>query len=241
MTDDDRTDEQPSEHDHLTAVREAVLKAALPHVPFDGWSKATLGASIAEAGVDAGLARLAFPRGAADLVMSFQRWGDRLLARDLDGTDLEALRMRERITHCVRRRIELMAEHREAVRKAAAFFTLPLHAADGARAIWETADLIWTRCGDTAADYNWYTKRAILSSVLSSTVLYWLGDQDPRAQSTWDFLDRRIDNVMQIEKLKAGLKRNPLTRAAFWGPSQMLKLIRAPGARGFPRDPGEQR
>lgn len=240
-TQDDRTDEKLSEQDHLTAARDAVLEAALPHVPFDGWSRATLDAAVAEAEVDAGLARLAFPRGAADLVMGFQRWGDRTLARDLDQTDLDALRIRERIAHCVRRRIEVVGEHREAVRKAAAFFALPLHAADGARAVWETADLIWTRCGDTATDYNWYTKRAILSSVMSATVLYWLGDQDPRGQATWDFLDRRIENVMGFEKVKADLKRNPLARAAFWGPGQVLKLIRAPGARGFPRTPEAER
>ena len=139
------------------------------------------------------------------------------------------MRIRQRITHCVRRRIELVADHREAVRRAAALFSLPHHAPDGARAIWETADLIWTRCGDTATDYNWYTKRAILSSVHSATVLFWLGDQDPRAQATWDFLDRRIENVMQFEKVKSKVQKNPLARMALWGPSQMLKLVRAPG------------
>ena len=239
MTRDDPTDEyQP---DNLTGIRDAVVVAALAHVPFDGWSQATLNLAVTEADVDAGMARLAFPRGSVDLVLSFQRWGDRRLARDLDGIDLTALKIRERVTHCVRRRIELVAEHRESMRKAAAFFALPLYAADGARAVWETADLIWTRCGDEANDYNWYTKRAILSSVLSTTVLYWLGDQDPRAQATWDFLDRRIENVMQFEKVKAELRKNPLARAAFWGPSQFLKLIRAPGTGRFPGDFGGQR
>lgn len=230
-----------SEHDHLTEVRDAVVRAALPEVAFDGWSQATLEAAIAIADVDPGLARLAFPRGTVDLVLGFQRLGDRWLAQDLDGVDLAAMRIRDRIAHCVRRRIELVADHREAVRKAAAFFALPPYAADGARAVWETADLIWTQCGDTAEDYNWYTKRAILSSVLSATVLYWLGDEDPHAQATWAFLDRRIGNVMQFEKVKADLRQNPLARAAFWGPSQVLKLLRAPGAGRFPRDTGGHR
>ena len=226
------TEEHRSEHDHLTQVRDQVVEAALPHVAFDGWTRETLDAAIADAGVDAGLANLAFPRGAIDLAMGFHRLGDRWLAADLDDTDLEAMRIRQRITHCVRRRIELVADHREAVRRAAALFTLPQNGPDGARAIWETADLIWTRCGDTATDYNWYTKRAILSSVHSATVLFWLGDQDPRAQATWDFLDRRIENVMQFEKVKSKVQNNPLARMALWGPSQMLKLVRAPGARG---------
>ena len=81
----------------------------------------------------------------------------------------------------------------ELVRRGMSLFALPQHAADGSRALWETADHIWTALGDTSRDVNWYTKRAILSSVHSSTVLFWLGDQDPRHQATWDFLDRRIE------------------------------------------------
>ena len=219
-----------SEHDHLTEAREQIVLAALPHVPFDGWTRETLNAAAADAGIDPGLTAQAFPRGGVDLAMGFHRLGDRWLAQDLDGIDLDAMRIRERITHCVRRRIELVAEHREAVRRAAALFALPMRAPDGARAIWETADLIWTQCGDTATDYNWYTKRMILSSVHSATVLFWLGDQDPRYQATWDFLDRRIENVMQFEKVKANVQKNPLARLALWGPSQMLKMVRAPGS-----------
>lgn len=222
-----------SEHEHLTEVRDAVVRAALPHVPFDGWTEQTLRLAIAESGADAGLARLAFPRGAIDLAMGFHRMGDRMLADDVAGIDLGALRIRERVTHCVRRRIELIAEHREAVRRGATLFALPHHAPDAARAVWETSDLIWKLCGDEATDYNWYTKRMTLGSVYSATVLYWLGDQDPRFTPTWEFLDRRIDDVMRFEKLKADMRKNPLARLAFWGPSQVLKLVRAPGARGY--------
>ena len=219
-----------SEHDHLADVREKVVNAALPLVPFDGWSEATLQEAIADSGADPGLARLAFPRGAVDLAMAFHRMGDRALAADLAQTDLDALRIRERVTHCVRRRIELIGDNREAVRRGATLFALPHHAIDGARAVWETSDLIWTHCGDTATDYNWYTKRMTLGSVYSATVLYWLGDQDPRAAATWEFLDRRIEDVMQIERVKAKLRDNPLAKLAFWGPSQVLKIVRAPGA-----------
>ncbi len=233
------TDNEKSEHDHLREVRDEVVDAALDNVPFDGWSESTLQAAILQAKVDAGLARLAFPRGAIDLALGFHRKADRALGAELAATDLDAMRIRDRITHCVRRRIELITNHREAVRRGAALFALPIHAPDGARAIWETADLIWDHCGDTATDYNWYTKRAILSSVYSATVLFWLGDQDPAADATWEFLDRRIEGVMRFERVKAEMRKNPLARVAMWGPSQVLKLVRAPGA-GAPGT-GQQR
>ena len=219
-----------TEDDHLSEARERLLEAALPHVVFDGWSSATLAAAIAESGVDAGLARLAFPRGGIDMALAFHRRANRALAGELAAADLEDMPVRDRITHCLRRRIELVAEHRDAVRRGATLLALPHHAPEGARAIWQTADLIWTACGDTATDFNWYTKRIILSSVFSATVLYWLGDASPNFANTWAFLDRRIEDVMRFEKAKAQLNENPLVRAAIWGPMQVLNLVRAPGA-----------
>jgi ubiquinone biosynthesis protein COQ9 len=226
-----------SEHDHLTEARERLLDAALPHVVFDGWSKESLDAAIAETGIDPGLARLAFPRGGIDMVVAFHRRADRRLAEELARADLSAMRMRERIAHCVRRRIELVAEHREAVRRGAALLALPLYAPEGARLVWETADTIWKACGDTATDYNWYTKRMSLGAVYSATTLYWLGDASPNFANSWAFLDRRIDDVMQIEKVKAQFEENPFLRAATWGPRQLLSLIRAPGAPCAPEPP----
>jgi ubiquinone biosynthesis protein COQ9 len=223
-----------TEDEHLYEARERLIEAALPHVVFDGWSAATLNAAIAESGVDAELARLAFPRGGIDMALAFHRRADRALADELAamnaGADLESMRIRDRIAHCVRRRIELVAEHRDAVRRGATLLALPLHAPEGARAIWETADIIWTACGDTATDYNWYTKRMILGSVYSATVLYWLGDASPNFANTWAFLERRIEDIMRFEKTKAQLSENPLVRAAMWGPMQVLNMVRAPGA-----------
>lgn len=224
--------------DRLAEARERLLDAALAHVVFDGWTAATLRAAVAETGIEPGLARLAFPRGGVDMALAFHRRADRQLAEALDRADLATMRTRDRIAFAVRRRIELVADHREAVRRGASLFALPINAPEGARAVWETADLIWTRCGDTSTDYNWYTKRAILSSVISATMLYWLGDQSTDFESTWAFLDRRLEGVMRFEKARAALQSNPLARAMLWGPNQVLGLIRAPGARRRRAHPG---
>jgi ubiquinone biosynthesis protein COQ9 len=103
-----------------------------------------------------------------------------------------------------------------------------MHAADGAKAIWGTADRIWTALGDTSDDLNWYTKRAMLSAVHGATVLYWLGDTSPGHQATWEFLDRRIEQVMQFEKLKASFRENPLGKAVMAGPGKVFSTLRAP-------------
>ena len=229
MTEDDRTVEPPGEDDHLAATRATVIAAALPHVPFDGWTDRTLAHAVEDAGVDPGLSRLAFPRGGVDLALAFHWQRDAALAEDLASADLLGLRFRDRVAHAVMRRLELVAADREAVRRGAALFALPHHAADGARAIWHTADTIWTALGDESRDFNWYSKRATLSAVYSAALLYWLGDATPDASATREFIGRRIDNVMQIEQMKSRLRGNPLAAAMLKGPQAILDRVRAPG------------
>jgi ubiquinone biosynthesis protein COQ9 len=213
--------------DGKKATRDAVLDAALMHVPFDGWSEASLRAAIGDAGVAPGLAKALFPRGAVDLALAYHARGDAAMLARLEATDLSALRFRERVATTVRYRLEA-ATDKEAVRRGTTLFALPMHAADGARAIWGTADAIWTALGDTSTDINWYTKRATLSGVYGSTVLYWLGDDSPGHQATWDFLDRRIEDVMQFEKVKAAVLENPLAKAVLAGPRKLMEKIRMP-------------
>ena len=208
-------------------VKDTLLDAALTHVPFDGWSETTFRAAVSDSGVDAGLARAAFPRGAIDLALAFHDRGDQAMLAALSAADLNGMKIREKIAFAVKSRIEA-AENKEAVRRGTTLFALPQYAPDGARAIWGTADLIWDGIGDMSEDYNWYTKRAILSGVYSSTVLFWLGDDSLDHQATWDFLDRRIANVMQIEKLKAHVNENPLLKTFMIGPNWVLSHIKAP-------------
>jgi ubiquinone biosynthesis protein COQ9 len=209
-----------------TDIIDQLLDAAAAHVPFDGWSDAAFVAAAQDAGVDIAVARAACPRGAVDLALAYHAAGDRTMLDRLAAGGLGDMRFRDRIAAAVRWRLE--GAEPEMVRRGMTLFALPQHAADGARAIWQTADHIWSALGDTSDDVNWYTKRATLSGVYGSTVLYWLGDDSPDHVATWEFLDRRIDDVMQIEKIKAKAKDNKLAAALMAGPLALLSQIRAP-------------
>jgi ubiquinone biosynthesis protein COQ9 len=214
----------------MTEATDRILNAALMHVPFDGWSEASFRAAAADADVPLAEAKMLFPRGAVDLAMAFHRRGDRQMTEALSAEDLGALRFRDRIAHAVKLRLDLVEPHKEAVRRGATLFALPIHAADGARALWETADAIWTALGDGSDDLNWYTKRATLSGVYSATVLYWLGDQSANHAATWDFLERRIEDVMRVETLKKRVRENRLLAPLMAGPDWLAKQVRAPSS-----------
>ncbi|MGI1662930.1 COQ9 family protein [Palleronia sp. KMU-117] len=213
--------------DAPTDLKTRLLDAALPHVAFDGWTDATFRAACQDAGVDAAAARLACPRGAIDLAVAFHRRGDEAMTRRLATADLSPMRFRDRIAAAIRFRLEATGDA-EAVRRGVTLFALPMHAPEGARLIWGTADVIWTSLGDTSEDLNWYTKRATLGAVYSSTVLFWLGDESPGHQDTWAFVDRRIEDVMRIEKLKTQARENPVLSRLLAGPAWVAGKVRKP-------------
>ncbi|MFP7570159.1 COQ9 family protein [Marivita sp. S2033] len=204
-----------------------LLDAALLHVPFDGWSETTFKAAIADTETNPALARGLFPRGAVDLAAAFHRQGDDRMVAALKARNVSDLRFRDRIALAVRLRLEAV-EDKEVVRRGVTLFARPTHTAEGAKLIWGTADRIWTALGDTSDDVNWYTKRATLSGVYSSTVLYWLGDDSPNHHATWEFLDRRIDDVMQIEKVKARIRKTPGLGRMMTGAESFLSRVRPP-------------
>jgi len=187
------------------SVRKRILEAALLRVPFDGWTWRTVEAAAADMELDTSMARRCFPRGVAQVIEFFVSDADRRMVEELNRRDLAAMKIRSRIATAVRVRLEQNTQHRDAIRRALALQTTPQHASAGMSGMARTVDLMWRAAGDTATDFNWYTKRALLAGVYGSTLLYWLDDTSPGCEATWAFLDRRIENVMQIQKLRGRL------------------------------------
>ncbi|WP_439142844.1 COQ9 family protein [Planktotalea sp.] len=210
-------------------VKDQILDAALIHVAFDGWSPATFEAAVQDAGIATDVAHIACPRGAIDLAIAYHLRGDADMLARFEREDVSALRYSEKVTALVRFRLEAV-DGKEAVRRGTTLFALPHLAGDGAKLIWGTADAIWTALGDSSTDSNWYTKRATLSAVYSSTVLFWLGDQSENHADTWAFLKRRIEDVMRFEKVKSQVNESALLKPLLAGPKWALSFLKAPSA-----------
>ncbi|MEM5467400.1 COQ9 family protein [Celeribacter marinus] len=217
---------------YIDPTREKLLDAALPNVVFDGWGAETFKVAVADSGVSQGLADVSAPRGSVDLAAAYHKRGDRKMMADLATADLSTMRYSDRIGHAVW--LRLQAVDREVVRRGMSLFSLPHYAPEGTKLVWETADAIWNAMGDTSRDVNWYTKRATLSGVFGSSVLFWLGDDSEGFADTRAFIDRRIVNVMQFEKAKATVRENKALSALFALPSAVLSRVKAPA--GVDRD-----
>ncbi len=195
--------ENTAEIDPDAASRDRLADAMASEAAFDGWSRRSLSAAGRQLGLPAGEADRLFPGGPAQVLAFLSERSDRRAVADLEKEGISALRISDRIKRAVRIRIERHAGQREAVRRGLALLALPFNAGLALKLLYRTVDALWYAAGDTSVDFNFYTKRATLAGVYSSTLLYWLNDRSPGSEATWDFLDRRIDDVMRIEKLKA--------------------------------------
>lgn len=200
-----------------TQLKDAVLAAALPHAAFDGFTDTVLSRAGQEAGVSpADLARL-FEDGPIGLVAYYSEWADARMEERLKAMDLGAMKIRARIAAAVKARLAVLAPNKEAARRAGALLSLPIHAALGAKLVYRTADAMWRAAGDTATDFNFYTKRGILAGVYGATAMRWFNDTSDDEKATDDFLAARIENVMQFEKFKAKAKDALANFPAFAG------------------------
>lgn len=213
----------------MTDPKTRLLDAILPHVMFDGWSDAAFAAAAQDTDMTVEQARGVCPRGAIGLAVLAHMRGDAAMREALADAELSEMRIRDRVAFAIRTRLDCAGD-KEVVRRATALFTLPHLGPEGAGLIWGTADAIWSALGDPSDDVNYYTKRATLSAVYGSVVLFWLGDESADGQDTSDFIDRRINDVMQIEKMKANARKNPLTRPFTAVLDKAMAPIKAPKA-----------
>ena len=197
----------PADGPGIEAARRAILAAVLKRVAVDGWTWSTVEAAAAAAGTPPATAMRAFPRGVRDVLALFAAESDRRMVAALARRDLAALAVRERIALAVRLRLEQAADHREAVRHALALRMTPAHAGALPGEVARTVDAMWRAAGDTATDFNYYTKRALLAGVYGATLLHWLDDRSPGFADSWAFLDRRVADVMRIQKARGRLDR----------------------------------
>ena len=185
-------------------VRDAILPLALAEITEHGFSDAALNAAAEKTGINTAELKAAFPNGGASLVEAFSHWADDRMAERMLEEPPE--RTRDRVTHAVKARLDVMAPHKDAARRAAAFLALPQNAPLAATLMMRSVDMMWRAAGDRASDFSYYTKRALLGGVYGATLIHWLSDSSEGHADTWVFLDQRIDDVMQIEKLRGAAR-----------------------------------
>ena len=205
------------------AARLNILTAMLRHVPFDGWTTKSMRAAVKDTDLPDGAEELYFPGGPLEMIRFWAEQGDAAAARRLEALDLDKMKIRDKVTHGVLARLEAIGPHEEAARRAVSRLSLPSALGQGPKQLWASADTIWTAIGDTSTDANYYSKRAILSGVIGSSMMSWLADNSACKEKARAFLDARIANVMQFEKAKWAFNKRT---SGLSNPAEILGQLR---------------
>ena len=204
----------------LEQLRRRLALAVGENAVFDGWSRKAVDSAAGQLGIDPVQARLAMPKSQSGMIDLYIQEVDRALEAWFTPKRLQDKKIREKIRALVWKRLEIMGPAREGVRRALAILAMPQNIPLALRISWRTADLMWRIAGDTSTDFNHYTKRITLGAVYASTLLAWLDDRSEGWKDTAAFLDRRIDDVMRFEKLKAewrGTSDRRISPSRFFG------------------------
>lgn len=198
--------------------RDAIIAALIEQVPFDGWTSTALRHALAAAGRPEADAALLFPGGAREMIEAWADYADRDMIDAARHADLAAYRVPARVRAVIALRLERNRGHKDAISRALAILALPGNAGLAARMTARTVDAIWHAAGDRSADFSWYTKRAILAGVYTSTLLYWLRDMSEDDEDTMAFLDRRLQGAGRITRIRRRIEscadRLPFRRKA---------------------------
>ena len=193
----------------LDEIRVLLAPGIAENAAFDGWSGQALDLAADAAGIDRAVAHLAFSGGPVAMIGAWIDGIDAAMVRALPVETLAGLSIRERIRRLVQFRLDAVAGREEAVRRALAILAMPRNAAVALRRGWRSADLMWRLAGDTASDYNHYTKRTILAGVYAATLAAFIDDESADKAETAQFLDRRIAGIIRFEKAKSRLVPPP--------------------------------
>ena len=188
----------------LDELRLALAPGIADAAVFDGWTDTALEMAADQLGADRDVARLAFKdQGAMGMICAWIETIDRQMMLDMPPEVLAEMKIRERIRSLIQYRLDAVLGLEESLRRALAIMAMPQNVPTALKTGWNSADVMWRLAGDTATDYNHYTKRAILASIYGATLAVFVEDESENKAETRAFLDRRIDGVMRFEKVKA--------------------------------------
>ena len=72
--------------------------------------------------------------------------------------------------------------------------------------IYLISDKFWNLIEDTSVDFNFYTKRFILMSVIVPTILFWVEDDSDNSLNTNEYIKKCFNRSMKIGKIKNKIK-----------------------------------
>lgn len=222
---DDTTSRSTEDQEKIQKIRSEILESALKFVPTKGWSQEAI-ANGAESINYPGVAHGLFPNGAIELIHHFYAKCNRQLIEQLErefdeqtgktdesGKATERPSPRDFAIRAIRLRLEMIIPYKDTWPQALAIMTLPQNVPTSLAQLLTLVDDVCYCAGDRSVDIGWYTRRIGIASIYKMVELYLLQDKSPDHKQTWEFLERRMDEGIQIQEFLSNSDEKTKTMA----------------------------
>ncbi|KAL6107352.1 coq9 [Pungitius sinensis] len=200
----DQGGDQGEEYETEEQLQARVLTAALEFVPLHGWSMEAIAAAAETLGLSSASTGM-FYNGAGDLVLHFVAQCNSQLTETLAEQhnqvqlgQAEPKKTADFLRDAVETRLRMHIPYIESWPQAMSILLLPHNIPESLKHLSTLVDDMWYYAGDRSTDMNWYTKRAALTGIYNTTELVMLQDSSPDFLDTWNFLDNRIQDVVNM-------------------------------------------
>ena len=114
--------------------------------------------------------------------------------------DFIRIPIHKRIKKIIMTKINFMNKHKEFYKRTFYFLLIPMNYKLLTAYLFKTVNLMWYIAGDNSTDFNFYTKRMILSGVYSSVILHFISNDN--LLETEKKLDGNLLKVSKIPVIK---------------------------------------
>ena len=126
------------------------------------------------------------------------------LQKKMENYNLNILPIHKRIKKILLQKIIIMNEEKDFYSKIFFYLLIPKKNSSNLSKLYKSSDLIWNIAKDQSTDFNFYTKRIILSSIYSRTILHFFNNNN--LDETELVLDNSLQKVSKIPLIKNKFK-----------------------------------
>jgi len=213
-------------------IRRAILDAALAHVHARGFSIPALTQGAKDCGFEStAVLHGMFDNGGMAVLDHLCRSQTAAMVEEVSKLPLHDMTALERVQCAMKSRLEMNKPYLDIWASAMALGASPEHLATTHAHIAHTVDCMWEIAGVNSDEATTYTKKVALGAVYVSTELFMLSDQSLEHEHTWAFMDRRLNDLLNLQGLPLELASKATVGLAVLGKAlQSLSPLTAAAA-----------
>ena len=202
----------------MKSKQDKLAKLFIQEVPKFGWSRETLLHCAKKQKLSTPNLALMFPSFEYDVLKYLIAQNNSLVEKNYNSFNNSRLKTRDKIKTIMELKFDSNAYLKDALPEMLKFLLRPGNIFMSIKMLHQNSDFIWKLAGDKSNDFNYYSKRGLLSMVYLATLIYWLNDKSNKGIGTKNFISKSVDGIVDgVSKFKQlnvlrGLAQNFFSR-----------------------------